>query len=734
MWVSMIPLHCLPVLFTIFTFASSLSVDGIALLAFKEGVLEDPFGALANWDETDDTPCHWNGVSCVTLPDNPVPRVVSLNIISKNISGTIPPQLGALDYLHRLSLHDNFLNGTLPPELFNVSGLHSIFLGSNRITGFIPPEIHRLGTLENLDLSRNLFLGLIPESITSCRHLQRIILANNYFSGPIPDGIGTNLTNLEQLDLSSNLLFGTIPEDLGNLSSLQGTLNLSYNHLSGPIPSSLGSLPYTVSLDLSHNNLSGRIPQDGSLADQGPGPFLGNVGLCGLPLDNACPFTPSVSPLPSLPTEGSPPKGPSQTNFENTGTAKKPNLGTGAIVAIAVGDAVGISIVGLLFLYLYWKTTMCQDKCCDCIAKDTKGGSGQCFRASSEESEGSSEKMQEQGDLVPLDKGFSFDLEELLRASAYVLGKSGLGIVYKVVLGNGLPVAVRRLGEGGSQRFKEFEAEVQAIGRLRHPNIVQLRAYYWADDEKLLIYDYIPNSNLAAALHGHSQSPSRALSWPGRLKIIQGAARGLAYLHECSPRKYVHGDIKATKILLDTTMQAHIADFGLGRLVSIAGSGVTPVFPGSVGPDHLGSKVSMEKDAGAAGVGSSFDWQVGGGRFRNSSSFYKAPESKTDPKPTQKWDVYSFGVVLLELLSGRSPAFQIASFGVDLVTWIRKAFEEEKPLQQILDPALVADSSPEKDIVAVFQIALGCTSVSPDQRPKMKSVSEYLDKIGPQQS
>ena len=106
--------------------------------------------------------------------------------------------------------------------------------------------------------------------------------------------------------------------------------------------------------------------------------------------------------------------------------------------------------------------------------------------------------------MVAIDKGFSFELDELLRASAYVLGKGGLGIVYKVVLGNGIPVAVRRLGEGGAQRHKEFVAEVQAIARVRHANIVKLRAYYWAPDEKLLITDFISNGNLATALRGQS--------------------------------------------------------------------------------------------------------------------------------------------------------------------------------------------------------------------------------------
>lgn len=106
------------------------------------------------------------------------------------------------------------------------------------------------------------------------------------------------------------------------------------------------------------------------------------------------------------------------------------------------------------------------------------------------------------GDLVAIDKGFSIELDELLRASAYVLGKSRLGIVYKVVLGSVVPVAVRRLGEGGEERHAEFVVEIQSIGRVKHPHAVKLRAYYWAPDEKLVISDFICNGNLVSALHG----------------------------------------------------------------------------------------------------------------------------------------------------------------------------------------------------------------------------------------
>jgi hypothetical protein len=117
---------------------------------------------------------------------------------------------------------------------------------------------------------------------------------------------------------------------------------------------------------------------------------------------------------------------------------------------------------------------------------------------------------EQKGKFVVVDEGFGFELEDLLRASAYVVGKSRSGIVYKVVGGGkgSVPartaVAVRRLSEGddGGLRFKDFEYEVEAIGRVRHPNVVPLRAYYYASDEKLLITDFIRNGSLHTALHG----------------------------------------------------------------------------------------------------------------------------------------------------------------------------------------------------------------------------------------
>jgi serine/threonine protein kinase len=393
-----------------------------------------------------------------------------------------------------------------------------------------------------------------------------------------------------------------------------------------------------------------------------------------------------------------------------------------------VADAAGVAIIGLTIIYIYWKKK--DSGTCSCTSKSNFGDNNDknsllccaCLISNKENYESdledpASNGVEREGELVAIDKGFVFELDELLRASAYVLGKSGLGIVYKVVLGNGIPVAVRRLGEGGGdQRYKEFVTEVQAIGRVKHPNVVKLRAYYWASDEKLLITDFISNGNLANALRGRNGEPSSILSWATRLKIAKGAARGLAYLHECSPRKFVHGDVKPSNILLDNEFQSYVSDFGLSRLITITGNNNNPSssssgggFMGGALPNYFNS-IQTER-----------------------TNNYKSPEARVPGnRPTQKWDVYSFGVVLLELATGKSSELSPTTSSVevsDLVRWVRKGFEEEKPLSDMVDPCLLQEVHAKKQVIAFFHVALACTEPDPELRPRMKTVSENIERI-----
>ncbi|GER44429.1 leucine-rich repeat protein kinase family protein [Striga asiatica] len=672
---------------------SSLNEEGLALLALKSSIKVDPEGSLNNWNYSDENPCSWNGVTCKAQ------KVVSISIPKKKLSGSLSNGLGSLPELRHVNLRSNKLSGNLPPELFKAQGLQSLVLYENSFTGPLPSEVGNLEYLQTLDLSRNFFDGPFPPSLLQCKRLRNLYFSHNNFTGPLPSGLGKNLTLLEKLDLSYNGFTGVIPDDLGYLSNLQGTLDLSHNAFNGSIPASLGNLPEKVYIDLTYNNLSGPIPQNGALVNRGPTAFIGNAGLCGPPLKKLCSSNHEANPPSSFPYLPS-----NYPTGHGTGANGGRGLSKAALIAIIVGDVIGIFVIGLLFSYCY--SSFCRKNEGENEYRLEKGGNNKgrkdclCFRK--EESENLSEHV-EQTDLVVLDGQVRFDLDELLKASAFVLGKSEIGIVYRVVLEDGVTLAVRRLGEGGSQRFKEFRTEVEAIGKLRHPNVVTLRAYYWSVDEKLLIYDFAPNGNLGTAIHGKPGSAEfTPLSWQVRLKIMKGVAKGLLYLHEYSPKKYVHGDLKPSNILLGQTMEPKISDFGLGRLANITG-----------GPHSTHSSRTVPdrpQEASPFGLGP------------NLGPCYQAPEALKAVKPSQKWDVYSYGVILLEMITGRHSE-------VDLVRWMQMCIEEKKPVCEVLDPNLAQDADKEEEMIAVLKIAMACTNAGPEKRPSMRNVVDALERL-----
>jgi serine/threonine protein kinase len=209
------------------------------------------------------------------------------------------------------------------------------------------------------------------------------------------------------------------------------------------------------------------------------------------------------------------------------------------------------------------------------------------------------------------------------------------------------------------------------------------------------------------------------LSWSVRLKIMKGTAKGLVYLHEFSPKKYVHGDLKPSNVLLGENMEPQISGFGLGRLANIAGGS----------PTLQSNRMAAEKQQERQQKNATSEVTIISSATNNVGSSYQAPEALKVVKPSQKWDVFSYGVILLEMITGRLPIVQVGDSEMDLVRWIQLCIEEKKPLSDVLDPYLAEDVDKEEQIIAVLKIAMACVHSSPERRPAMRHVYDALDRL-----
>lgn len=742
------------------TFA--LSTDGVLLLSFKYSILRDPLSVLETWNYEDKTPCLWKGVTCTELglPGTPdMFRVTSLVLPDSQLLGSIPPDVGYIEHLRHLDLSNNFLNGSLPNSFDNATELQVISLSNNEISGELPGSIGALKSLQLLNLSDNALAGKVPGYLTALQNLTVLSLRTNYFSGYVPSGFNS----VEVLDLSSNLLNGSLPLNFGgdNLHYL----NLSYNKLTGPISQAFAKrIPVKASIDLSFNNLSGAIPESLSLLSQKTDSFRGNLDLCGKPLSNLCSIPSTISTPPNIsttspaiavipkPLESSSPQLNSTGNSpSSTRNQAKSGLKPATIVAIAVSDLAGIAILALVILYVYQirkrKTLTSQTNQPNKERKlalpsktvavkeeieTRKPINWPCLTLKGEETSGATTSDDDQGNedtnntdagennqekdrkLVVVDGETELELETLLKASAYTLGTSGGSIVYKAVLGDGTAFAVRRIGESGVERLRDFENQVRLIAKLKHPNLVRVCGFYWGGDEKLVVYDYVSNGSLASAGYRKPGSSPGHLPLEVRFKIAKGVARGLAFIHG---KKHVHGNIKPNNILLNLDMEPIISDFGLDRLV--------------FGNNSSKASSSSRHFSSQRFASSTQDHSINAGLFSPStssaagSSPYQAPESLNNPKPNPKWDVYSFGVVLLELLTGR-----VFSDG-DLSQWTAGSIMEDKNrVLRLADVAIQTDVEVKEDaILACLKLGFSCASFVPQKRPSMKEALQILEKI-----
>ncbi|KAK9074678.1 hypothetical protein SSX86_007276 [Deinandra increscens subsp. villosa] len=279
-----------------------------------------------------------------------------------------------------------------------------------------------------------------------------------------------------------------------------------------------------------------------------------------------------------------------------------------------------------------------------------------------------------------------------------LLGEGGFGCVFKgwieengtapVKPGTGLTVAVKTLNHDGVQGHKEWLAEVSFLGDLVNPNLVKLIGYCIEDDQRLLVYEFLPRGSL----ENHLFRRSLPLPWSIRMKIALGAAKGLAFLHEEAKRPVIYRDFKTSNILLDADYNAKLSDFGLAR----------------DGPEgdktHISTRVM-----GTYG--------------------YAAPEYVMTGHLSSKSDVYSFGVVLLEMLTGRRSIDKKRPNGEhNLVEWARPQLGERRRFYRLIDPRLEGHFS-VKGAQKAAHLAARCLSRDPKSRPLMSEVVDCLEPL-----
>ncbi|KAL7113924.1 hypothetical protein ACP275_04G089300 [Erythranthe tilingii] len=602
------------------------------LLKFKSSLANaDP--SLNNWDSTASTPCsgnqgNWIGVLCFNG------YVWGLQLENMNLKGQIDVNsLTPLRFLRTLSFMNNGFEGTMP-------------------------DWRKLGALKTLYLSSNQFSGQISEdAFKGMTSLKKVHLANNKFTGPIPSSLES--PKLIELRLENNQFTGGIPAISSDNLRL---LNVSNNQLVGPIPAALSKMD--------------------------PTSFSGNKGLCGKPLEAAC--DPPIPPPDLEPTLLSPPTTSPAADATNEKSPSSPSR----IAIIIISVLIALFLIVLLFL-VYRRS---RDDQTPQLGRELPpqephedkktlpaAAAASVVAAAGEQQQ---QQQQQSGKLSFVrDDRQKFDLQDLMRASAEVLGSGNFGASYKAVLVDGEALVVKRFKLMNNVAREDFHEHMRRLGRLSHPNLLPLVAYLYRKEEKLLVFDYINNGSLASHLHGKHSPDQPGLSWANRVKIVRGVAKGLAYLQSELPTLTVaHGHLKSSNILLDNEFNPLLMDYSL-----------VPV----VNPSQVHQILVA----------------------------YKSPEYARNGVTCRKTDVWCLGVLILETLTGRYVANYLGQgcgkYGADLAGWIKTIVEENG---ESFDKEMEI-SSCRVETEKLLQIGISCCEEDPDKRWDLEEALRQIEQV-----
>jgi len=708
-----------------------------------------------------------------------------LNLYQNQLTGEIPATFSLLGQMANITFANNRKNLQWPPV-----DLSECSILSSWIPGYYAPPFTNLIWILNRQwcqkgwekilrgekqavalsywqLSSNNLTGQIPEFSTSSP-LACLLLGENSLSGPIPSSIGNLHAYI--INVSRNEISGSIPDSLCNNNSLSQklqTLDLSHNNLSGGIPSSIVNLTALSLFNISYNpDLTGPLPEANQFVTFGPDIYVGDTKLCfylNPTWENVSAWTGDNLPerCPTDPTSSS----------GNSGFAASP---ASAVMPkhLKLIVTLTVSVLGCLTALLLVLSGLLCASCKswrkkqllllrrqDVELNSKKLGSDQLVSGSGKSStRGSSSSgssswgrrfslQRRRVKTIPVEFFDGVNLPPCLQSLTYsdlllatdgfsdanVIGDGGFGIVYKARLGpDNTQVAIKKLFKNGVQGEREFQAEMETLGNIRHQNLVPLLGYCCRHKERLLVYKFMENGSLdhwlysapaAAADHQNrvlsnldsntkkplpsaaaaavataassssSSSSQLQLDWSTRLRIAHGTARGLCFLHhECVPM-IIHRDMKVSNILLDEELDARLTDFGLARLLDLPNTHVSTIIAGTPG--------------------------------------YVAPEYSQTWKATTKGDVYSFGVVLLELVAGKrptAPEFSAVEPGANLVDWVRFLVAANRQ-HEVCDKAVLETAGDPRQVGEFLALALSCTLDSASKRPTMIQVTAQLQQI-----